>query len=349
MKVFYSDAHLAHRPRYYFPEGCQSELFLETPERAERVLAALRGVAWAEILPPANFGLEPILAVHSTRYLDYLSTAYAEWQSCSPIEGQAFIPGSYTIDRQTALSRDVPEQAGFFLMSAHVPITTGTYAAALSAAQCALSGAQAVAQGQPPYCGGQRAAFALCRPPGHHAGREICGGFCFLNNAAIAAQWLSERGKVAILDIDFHAGNGTQDIFYERPDVLTVSLHADPGREYPNYAGYASETGAGPGAGYHRNYPLPAGTDDARYLHTLRQALDLIAKFDPIHLVVSAGMDTYKNDPLSDFTITRQGIAEIGRSIASLNLPTLVVMEGGYDIESLGENVVNLLAAFAPP
>jgi len=339
MRVFYSATHLDHRPRYYFPEGGQTELFYETPARAERVLSALRQTNWAEILPPADFGLEPILAVHSARHLDYLRSAYAEWQSCSPIEGQAFIPGSYTIDRQIALAGNVPEQAGFFLMSAHVPVTAGTYAAALAAAQCALSGAQAAAQGR-------GAAFALCRPPGHHAGREICGGFCFLNNAAIAAHWLSKQGKVAILDIDFHAGNGTQDIFYERPDVLTVSLHADPSREYPNYAGYAHETGAGPGAGCHRNYPLPAGTDDARYLHTLDQAMDLIAKFDPAHLVVSAGMDIYKDDPLGDFAITRQGIAEIGRAIASLNLPTLVVMEGGYAVESLGENVASLLAAF---
>jgi acetoin utilization deacetylase AcuC-like enzyme len=237
------------------------------------------------------------------------------------------------------LAGNVPEQAGFFLMSTHVPVTAGTYTAALAAAQCALSGAQAVAQGQ-------RAAFALCRPPGHHAGREMCGGLCFLNNAAIATQWLSKQGKVAILDIDYHAGNGTQDIFYARADVLTVSLHADPNREYPNYAGYAHETGAGPGTGYHRNYPLPAGTDDSLYLHTLDDALDLIAKFDPAHLVVSAGMDIYMDDPLSDFAITRQGIAEIGRSIASLNLPTLLVMEGGYNVEALGKNVVALLVAF---
>jgi len=339
MKVFYSDAHFSHRPLYYFPEGGQTEPFLETTERAECVLSTLRKADWAEVVPPADFGLEPILSVHSTRYLDYLRTAYAEWLSCSPCKGQAFIPGSYTIDRQMVLAGNVPEQAGFFLMSTHVPITAGTYTAALAAAQCALSGAQAVAQGQ-------RAAFALCRPPGHHAGREMCGGLCFLNNAAIAAQWLSKQGKVAILDIDYHAGNGTQDIFYARADVLTVSLHADPNREYPNYAGYAHETGAGPGTGYHRNYPLPAGTDDSLYLHTLNEALDLIANFDPAHLVLSAGMDIYKDDPLSDFAITHPGIVEIGRSIASLNLPTLVVMEGGYNVEALGKNVVALLVAF---
>jgi acetoin utilization deacetylase AcuC-like enzyme len=339
MKVFYSNDHLGHCPRYYFPEGGPLELFYETPARAEGVLAALRKRDWAEIAPPADFGLAPIRAVHSARYLDYLRAAYADWQPYSPIERQAFIPGSFTVDRQAALSGSVPEQAGSFLMSLHTPITTGTYAAALASAQCALSGAAAVTQGE-------RAAFALCRPPGHHAGREICGGFCFLNNAAIAAQWLSARGKVAILDIDFHAGNGTQDIFYARADVLTVSLHADPGREYPHYAGYADETGAGPGTGCHRNFPLPAGTDDTRYLRTLEDALGLIAQFSPTHLVVSAGMDIYKDDPLGDFAITHQGIAAIGRAIAGLNLPTLVVMEGGYAVEALGGNVASLLEAF---
>jgi len=340
MKVFYSTTHFAHCPRYYFPEGSERELFYETPRRAECVLAALWQTGWAEIVPPQDFGLEPILTVHSARYLDYLRTAYSEWELYSPIERQAFIPSSFTVDRQEALAGNVPEQAGFFKMHLQVPITSGTYAAALAAAQCAISGAQTLTQGQ-------RSVFSLCRPPGHHAGREMCGGFCFLNNAAIAAQWLSALGRVAILDIDFHAGNGTQAIFYERADVLTVSLHADPAREYPHYAGNADETGAGPGAGYHRNFLFPAGTGDVLYLRTLAQALDLIVQFEPIHLVVSAGMDIYKDDPLGDFAITRQGIAGIGRAIASLNLPTLVVMEGGYAVEALGENVVSLLETFA--
>jgi len=339
MKIFYSNNHFTHCPRFYFPEGSERELIYETPARVGSILAALQRTDWAEIVPPLDFGLEPILTIHSTPYLDYLRAAYAEWQPASPIEGQAFIPGSFTVDPRSVLSGNVPEQAGFFFMSLHVPISTGTWTAALSAAQCALSGAQALAQGQ-------RAAFALCRPPGHHAGREICGGFCFLNNAAIAAQWLSARGRVAILDIDFHAGNGTQDIFYKRADVLTISLHADPDREYPHYAGFAHETGTDSGFGFHYNFPLPSSTDDALYIHSLTLALEGIAKFNPLHLVVSAGMDIYKDDPLGDFTITRSGIAEIGRLIASLHLPTLLVLEGGYSVETLGENVVALLSAF---
>jgi acetoin utilization deacetylase AcuC-like enzyme len=213
----------------------------------------------------------------------------------------------------------------------------GTYQAAISSANCALSGAKAIA------AEGERTVFALCRPPGHHAGKSYCGGYCYLNNAAIAANWLSEIGKVAILDIDYHAGNGTQDIFYERSDVLTISIHADPDFAYPAFCGYADETGAGPGSGWHRNFPLPAGTDDSGYLSTLDEALALIKSFTPTFLVVSAGMDLYSNDPIGSFNVTRVGIEQIGMRIASLNLPTLIVMEGGYEHRTLGENIAVLI------
>jgi acetoin utilization deacetylase AcuC-like enzyme len=219
------------------------------------------------------------------------------------------------------------------------PILEGTYRATLGSVNCALSGAEAIQRGE-------RAAFALCRPPGHHAGKSNCGGYCYLNNAAVAANWLSDTGKVAILDIDYHAGNGTQDIFYERGDVLTLSIHAAPDFEYPSYNGYADETGAGQGAGLHRNFPLPAGTDDTHYLSALDEALDLIQSFSPVFLVISAGMDLYAGDPLGTFKISRDGIWEIGTRIASLRLPTLIVMEGGYHNDALGENIAALLEKF---
>jgi acetoin utilization deacetylase AcuC-like enzyme len=219
------------------------------------------------------------------------------------------------------------------------PIMAGTYQAALGSANCALSGAQAVAEGA-------RAAFALCRPPGHHAGKSYCGGYCYLNNAAIAGNWLSAKGKVAILDIDYHAGNGTQNIFYDRGDVLTISIHADPDFEYPSFAGYSTETGTGPGFGAHRNFPLPAGTDDEHYLSTLDEAIELIQSFAPASLVLSAGMDLYSGDPLGSFNVTKAGISEIGNRIAKLNLPTLIVMEGGYNNAALGENIMGLLDNF---
>ena len=189
-------------------------------------------------------------------------------------------------------------------------------------------------------------AFAIVRPPGHHAGKDYAGGYCFINNASVAANWLSERGKVALLDIDYHCGNGTQDIFYEREDVFTISIHADPDFEYPHSAGFANETGSGKGLGFHRNFPLPAGTDDVAYLKTLEEALGLIQRFNPRYLVISAGMDIYADDPLGTIRVTTDGIGEIGKRIAALGLPSVIVMEGGYNNDVLGTNVVTFLDAF---
>jgi acetoin utilization deacetylase AcuC-like enzyme len=340
MKVYSSETHQHHNPPY---EGYNADGLipaLEVPERACNILAALQATTWAQVLSPRDFGLKPVLAVHAEPYLDYLRDAYQDWESFSPVAGMAFIPGTYGIDYESVASNTLTEEAGLFVLDTTVAITAGTYHAALVSANLALSGAEAIFQGQ-------GAAFALCRPPGHHAGIEICGGYCFLNNAAIAAQWLSQHGKVAILDVDYHAGNGTQQIFYLRPDVFTVSLHADPAHEYPRYAGFAHQTGAGPGTGYHRNFPLPAGIDDAHYLEVLDQALALVDNYAPQHLVVSVGMDIYQDDQLGYFEITRDGIHQIGVRIAALDLPTLVVMEGGYHLASLGANMVAFLEPFA--
>jgi acetoin utilization deacetylase AcuC-like enzyme len=217
-------------------------------------------------------------------------------------------------------------------------IVEGTYPAALASANCALSAAEAVANGD-------RVAFALCRPPGHHAGKDYAAGYCFINNASVAANWLASKGKVAILDIDYHAGNGTQDIFYERGDVLSISIHADPDFEYPHFIGFSDERGEGKGDGLHYNFPLPAKTNDEAYLKTLEQALAIIRKFQPDYLVVSAGMDIYRADKLGTFKITQKGITEIGERIASLEFPTIVVMEGGYANDVLGKNIRHLLGA----
>jgi acetoin utilization deacetylase AcuC-like enzyme len=218
-------------------------------------------------------------------------------------------------------------------------IVEGTYAAALDSANCALSAAQAILNGE-------QSVFALCRPPGHHAGRDYAGGYCFINNAAVAAHWLSSNGKLALLDVDYHCGNGTQDIFYQRNDVLTISIHADPNVEYPYYAGYADEAGSGPGLGFHKNFPLEKGTDDPRYLAALEEALSLIRDFGPRYLVVSVGMDIYAEDPLGTIKVTTEGIREIGKRISALGAPTVIVMEGGYNNEALGRNVVEFLYAF---
>jgi acetoin utilization deacetylase AcuC-like enzyme len=340
MQVYYSNTHRLHDPPFELFDGGQHMPYLDNPERMERILSALKDRVWAEILEPDDFGLEPILAVHDVEYVDFLRTAYEEWtQVKTPYEKKALLPATFPPRGCSRRPKSILGRAGYHMFDLSAPIMDGTYRAAIASANCALSGAQAIA-------GGERAAFALCRPPGHHAGRSYCGGYCYLNNAAIAAHWLTSFGKVAVLDIDYHAGNGTQDIFYERGEVLTLSIHADPDGEYPAFCGYVDETGADQGSGLHRNFPLPAGTDDSSYLSALGDGLELVRSFAPASLVLSAGMDLYTGDPLGKFKVTREGIRQIGKRIAALELPTLVVMEGGYNNADLGENITTLLTNF---
>jgi len=341
MKIFHSPTHSLHNPPFEIFDGGYKIEYFESPERVERILKVLQNKTWAEILAPEDYGFDPILAVHDHEYIRFLQTAYHRWlEEEQPKDPVGLLPATFPPNRWRHKPESLLGQAGYYQFDLSVPITDGTFQAAYGAAQNAISGAKSIAAGA-------LAAFALCRPPGHHAGKDFAGGYCYLNNAAIAAHWLSAVNKVAILDIDYHAGNGTQDIFFERNDVLTISIHGDPDYEYPYYAGYAHESGTGHGAGFHHNYPLPAGTDTAAYLSTLEMALDKINGFQPKFLVVSAGMDLYGGDPLGKFQVTRQGIAQIGSRIAALDLPSLVVMEGGYNNEALGENIVALLETLA--
>lgn len=340
MKVYYSEAHRRHEPPFEVFDGGLRVPYLENPDRMSRVLHALHQHDWAEIIEPADFGLDPIRAVHDPEYLDFLACAWEKWVASDAKDKSILLPSTFALRRHPHKPTSLLGQAGYYLMDLSACLVEGTYSAALASTNCALSAAEAILRGE-------RTAFALCRPPGHHAGRDYAGGYCFLNNAAIAANWLSAQGTVAVLDIDYHCGNGTQDIFYERADVLTISIHADPNVEYPYYAGYADETGAGAGAGFHRNFPLERGTDDRRYLATLQEALTLIRSFNPAYLVISAGMDIYADDPLGTIQVTTEGIREVGRQIASLQLPSVIVMEGGYNNEALGENMSGFLGAFA--
>ena len=347
MKIFYSDEHHKHNPAFEVFDGGQRVPYLESPERIERILRALGKTDWAEVHPPRDFGLAPIRAVHSDAYITFLASAWTEWLAATPetesaSDKTALLPATFAAKRDQ-MPESILGKAGFFLLDLSVPVVEGTYAAALASANCALTAAEEISSSMVHR---PLSAFALCRPPGHHAGREIAGGYCFLNNAAIAAEWLTQFGKVAILDVDYHAGNGTQDIFYSRADVLTISIHADPAFEYPYYAGYATEVGEGEGRGFHRNFPLPRGTNDAAYLATLDRALQQISAYGPSSIVISLGMDTYESDPLGSFKITREGIAEIGHRIAELKLPTAIIMEGGYNTDALGENVVVFLEKF---
>jgi acetoin utilization deacetylase AcuC-like enzyme len=345
MKIFYSDAHQQHNPPYEVTDGGKQIPYYESPERMNRILAALGRTDWAELLPPQDFGLDPIRAVHSDEYVDFLQTAFARWMQEGGEHGLQFIgpvllPATFPPRRSNHRPTSVVGQAGYHVFDLGAPIVQGTYEAAYASAQCAISAAQAV------IINGEQAVFALCRPPGHHAGRDYAGGYCFINNASVAAAQLRARGKVAILDMDYHGGNGTQDIFYESADVLTISIHADPDRMYPGFLGFANETGAGAGLGFHRNFPLPPDVKDDDYLRVLDEAIGLVRQFQPQTLVVSAGMDIYEGDPLGDFDITTDGFRRIGDRIAALTLPTAIIMEGGYNTDALGENTVALVGAF---
>jgi acetoin utilization deacetylase AcuC-like enzyme len=336
MKVFYSEEHRKHEPPFEVFDGGLRTPYLENSDRMDRILQSLRPVDWAEICEPKDSGLSPVQAVHDRDYIDFLASCWTEWQTSEAADKTVLLPATFALRRHPQKPTGLLGRAGYHLMDLSACIVEGTYAAALASANCALSAAEVVA-------GGERNAFALCRPPGHHAGKDYGGGYCFINNASVAANWLSSRGKIALLDIDYHCGNGTQDIFYDRSDVLTISIHADPNFEYPHFWGYAHETGTGAGSGFHKNLPLAKGTDDARYLPALDEALALIRSFEPKYMVVSAGMDIYADDPLGTIKVSTDGIGEIGKRIAALTLPTVVVMEGGYANELLGRNVLRFL------
>jgi acetoin utilization deacetylase AcuC-like enzyme len=342
MIIYYSNTHEQHNPPFEIFDGGEKLPNFEVPERVERILSALGKTNWANIQNPADFGLEPIQAVHDLDYIEFLREAHDEWlmvETDASYEKIALLPASFPPGKWRRKPKSLLGKAGYYMSDLSAPIVAGTYAAALASANCALSAASSV-------LGGEKSAFALCRPPGHHAGKANCGGYCYINNAAVAANLCSKQRKTALLDIDYHCGNGTQDIFYERADVLTISIHADPDHEYPYYCGYADETGAGAGSGFHRNFPLPSGSNDDTYLSTLGKSLELIQAFKPEVLVISAGMDVFEGDPLGEFNITREGIQQIGQKIASLGLPSVIIMEGGYNNDALGENVVIFLEAF---
>ena len=339
MKIFYTETHRKHDPSFEIFDGGYRSPYLENPDRMDRILKALRESGWADFLEPADFGLDPIYAVHDKEYMNFLASCWTEWLDSKPKDSSVLLPATFALRRDPQKPASLLGRAGYYMMDLSACIVEGTYLAALASANCALGAAECVGNGE-------RSAFGLCRPPGHHAGRDYAGGYCFINNAAAAAHWLSSKGNVAVLDVDYHCGNGTQDIFYSRDDVKTVSIHADPDFEYPHYIGFAKERGRGRGFGFHHNFPLPAGTDDEAYLETLDRALELIREYKPRYLVVSAGMDIYADDPLGVIKVTTNGINEIGRRIASLNLPTVIVMEGGYNNDALGKNILAFLGEF---
>jgi acetoin utilization deacetylase AcuC-like enzyme len=345
MKWFYSQQHQLHDPMVEVWAGTPGPS-TELPARGEVLAAALADDAAFTLGDLREHGRDPLERVHEPDMIRWLEGA---WQECRPhsayreifpdtVRHAGMMAGLAQPGQPTASPLG---RLGYWCFDTMTPIVEGTYQAARAAADVALSALDAVASGD-------RAAYALCRPPGHHAARSAIGGFCYFNNAAVAAEAMlaAASGPIAILDVDYHHGNGTQQIFYDRGEVLYVSLHGDPERAFPYFTGRPAETGIGRGAGATRNFPLAPRCNDQEYLAVLQDALDLISASGAVGLVVSLGLDTYELDALCDLGLTRQGFWQTGRQVERLGLPTVIVQEGGYHLAHLGINARSWLRGF---
>ena len=336
MITVFSEHHRLHDTDHVLVDGLPYELE-ETPERAEILLQTVVDNQLGEVIQARDFGREPVLRVHDPAYLEFLEKIYPGNTAYRGVETPVF-PETYAIRNPRHLPSNIVWQTGRYAYGVGTPVLTGTWEAAYWSAQCAITGAELLLKGG-------SAVYALCRPPGHHAMADQYGGFCYLNNAAIAARYLGGRG--AILDIDYHHGNGTQEIFYRSPEVLFTSLHATPDEDYPFFWGGVDETGEGPGKGYNLNWPLPLDISQEQYLETLDRATAWIGDYSPQWLVVSLGFDTAEGDPVGGLRLTPGGFREAARCIDRLGVPTLLVQEGGYQIERLGEYAAAFLGVFA--
>lgn len=334
MKGYFDDRQNLHMPQYFMASGAISE----NPEKQERVDILTEGALAADVAfsAPRDAGILTISKLHSPEYLTFLQTIYERWQRI-PGSGSEVVPNVHPMSRTDSYPKAATGQAGYHQADTACPIGEHTWEAVYWSAQCAISAADDV-------LAGDRAVYAFSRPPGHHAFGDLAGGFCFLNNSGIAAQRLLDAGRrPAILDVDVHHGNGTQGIFYNRDDVLTVSLHANPERFYPFFWGHAQERGEGAGRGYNVNYPLARHTGDDEYMDVLEDALKRIENFGADVIVVALGLDASIDDPFQGLAITQAGFERIGARIAATGLPLVLVQEGGYICDSLGKNLTRVL------
>jgi len=337
VKVVFSRKQLDHYPKTFLSSGAPTSN-PELPARAERLLAAALESGLEQKLPE-DYGDEVIAAIHSPNYIKFLQDIYPRW---SRIEGASedVLPNVHPISREDAYPESAVGQVGYHVYDGSCPISADTWHSARWSAMTAAHAARRVISGD-------SACYALSRPPGHHASQDLAGGFCYINNNAVAAQQLLAKfERVAIVDVDVHHGNGTQRIFYQRDDVLTVSIHADPIRFYPFFWGYAHELGSGQGKGYNINLPLPRGTKNLDFLKTLEKALNAVSVFSPDALVIALGLDAHEDDPFRGMSITTAGFGSIGKILATVGLPTVIVQEGGYLSDALGKNLSSFLDGF---
>ncbi len=297
--------------------------YVERPVRVKAIKDTLDETGLFESIPPKHFGEEHILAVHESEFVKYLKAVCQKLHSKNPV-----YPYVFPIRKPERRPKDLAVRAGYYCIDTFTPLDKNAYDAARAAVDVALTAAEHVLQGK-------TMSYALCRPPGHHAERRVFGGFCYFNNAAIAANFLSKHGRVAMLDIDFHHGNGAQNIFYKRKDVLTISLHGHPNIAYPYFSGFSDETGENSGLGFNTNFPLPENAGHEMYLNTIEKAVKLIEKYSPMFLVICLGFDVMKGDPTGSFGLKNETMKQIGIRLARMNLPTLIVQEGGYSLKNL--------------
>ena len=342
MISLFSELHALHAPEHEFFRGERVPCF-ESPARANFVRNEL-AVRGHELRAPHVDSTAVLQQVHTPRYLAFLQSAWSEWLALDAANAarQPF-PSVWPVRtlRSDVEPANFVARLGLYSMDNGSPMVAGTWAAARAGADAAVSAAGLLAAGE-------RSVFCATRPPGHHAGADFMGGYCFLNNAAVAAQALHLHGstRVAILDVDYHHGNGTQSIFYSRADVLFVSLHGDPRTEYPFYLGHADEKGEGPGAGFNLNLPLPAGSSVAAWFAALEIACARIGRHRADALVVSLGLDTFAQDPISTFALQTTDFTRLGARLRQLGLPTVFVLEGGYAAAELGLNAANVMDGF---
>lgn len=336
MRFIFDERQLLHAPREYFRQGAAIP-HPEQPQRAVMIRDRLLADGH-ELTTPGDHGIEPIEAVHDPGYVAFYQTAWTEWAALIQ-DAPAAVPNYFPARGTSRVPTGIVGKLGYYATGTSCPVTPGTWEAIYWSAQTAIEGAEVIIQGEP-------VVYSLCRPPGHHAYHDASNGFCFFNNSAIAANHLRQIfGKVAIVDIDTHAGQGTQDIFYDRADIFTVSIHRDPAAYVPFFAGYADEAGEAEGLGYHMNLCLDLEADDGVILNEMTTMIGSLGVFGAEALVIALGVDMAGDDPLSEVAFSGDGFEEAARMLLGLGLPTLIVQEGGYLGPSLAENVARFITA----